>query len=204
MFNLFKKKDSSPIHEDERIAYLQEKEIDNYVISYISQLLNGLKIDIMSLYNGRILDLMSQNKLIGWCWQTAETASIFFDDNDYVERGYLFLDPHRQEYFHSWIAFTFNNNQYIFDPCLNIICERYDFFRIFQVKTVSRIKTKVIKNSLKSRIDYNSEKNTDYEILIPGTEDINGPFFRGTRKYDININKKKILNLHALFYDRNY
>lgn len=208
MFFLFQKYNKRrPLSEEERIAYLQSLKVDKSVLTYLTQLLTGLNIDVMTLYEGKILDLMSQNKLIGWCWQTAETSSLFFDDNDFIERGYLILDPHRKDYFHSWVVFTFQGKQYVFDPCLNILCKKEEFYRVFEIKTIkARVKAGTIKDTLRKRIYFSNgvDDITNCELMVPGTEDVNGPFFRGTRKYTVDIEKKKLLKLNARYYDINY
>ena len=194
--------------EDERINYLRSLHVDNRVRDYLNNLLDNLNIDIMSLCKGKILTLMSQEKLIGWCWQTAETACIFFDgENDFVERGYLFLDPRREDYFHSWISFRYNDGIYVFDPCLNILCKSEDYYRTFCARIVSSIPASTIRGELINKIreshgnDSRVPCNDNFEYLIDGTNDINDAFFRGKRGYipDLTEDNKNLL-LTAHFY----
>ncbi len=79
--------------------------------------LSELYIKVLSDYKGSIFELMHMIKLEGWCWQTTESAIIFLNDDDYIERGYLKLNEGKRKYYHSWICFKFNNIEYIFDPC---------------------------------------------------------------------------------------
>lgn len=62
---------------------------------------------------------MVKGNLEGWCWQTTESAIIFLNDDDYIERGTLKFDTETPGYYHSWICFKFDDIEYVFDPCLN-------------------------------------------------------------------------------------
>ena len=56
----------------------------------------------------------------------------FFQDNDYIERGSLSSDKDEPRYNHSWICFKYKGCEYVLDPCLNFICKKKDYNKIFE------------------------------------------------------------------------
>ena len=95
------------------------------------------------------MDLMKLGLLEGWCWQTTETAIMFLNDEDYIERGNLiferYSDVNEYKYFHSWICFKYNNEEYIFDPCLDLLCKRNLYHKIFEVEIMGIVCAKNVR-----------------------------------------------------------
>lgn len=116
--------------EEEKFKILRSKRIDTKVVEYLMSKLNGLHIEVLGDYEGSLFELMPVGKLEGWCWQTTESAIVFMNDDDYIERGNLKFDERTPEYYHSWICFMFNGTEYVLDPCLNfyvrkVIIQKY-------------------------------------------------------------------------------
>ena len=103
--------------EEEKFKILRSKRIDTKVVEYLMNKLSNLHIEVLGEYEGSLFELMPVGKLEGWCWQTTESAIVFLNDDDYIERGNLRFDEKTPEYYHSWICFKFNDTEYVLDPC---------------------------------------------------------------------------------------
>ncbi len=110
--------------EEEKWKILNSKRIDRKVIKYLMGKLSNLHIKISGENEGNLFELMSAGKLEGWCWQTTESAIVFLNDDDYIERGNLKIDDRIPGYYHSWICFQFNGTEYVLDPCLDFLCKK--------------------------------------------------------------------------------
>ena len=73
--------------EEERFKILRSKRIEPKVVEYLMEKLNNLYIEVLGKYKGSLFELMKNEKLEGWCWQTTESAIVFLNDDDYIERG---------------------------------------------------------------------------------------------------------------------
>ena len=205
MFNIYKKQ----LTEQEKFKIINSKHVNQEVVSYIKDKLSNLTINICGEYEDNLIELMNKGLLQGWCWQTTETAIVFFNDNDYIERGYLKLDKYKN-YYHSWICFKYKKKEYVFDPCLNLLCKKNIYNKIFDINVISKIYSKDVKKEL---IDF-LEKNKTYleryfeKILIKrremnvieGNEDVNSTMYRNNTGYCGVIHDNKIKKLVAHYY----
>ena len=204
---------------NQKLQVIKSNKIDIELLEYLKEKFNNLKIEITSKYDGNILDLMEKGLLEGWCWQTTQTAILFLDNNSYIKRGYLNLEKDKK-YYHSWTELNYNEKNYVFDPCLNIIVNKDIYNELFEVNTLSSISSKKVKDFFLEYI--NEHKNdkkkessiTDYlhkmfpesferikgEIVIKSTEDLYSPIYRGDVGYKANIENNKILSLTAHYY----
>lgn len=112
------------LSEEEKFKILRSKIVDLNVVEYLIEKLSDLYIEVLGDYKGNLFELMPVGKLEGWCWQTTESAIVFLNDDDYIERGYLKFDERTPNYYHSWICFKYNNVEYVLDPCLNFLCKK--------------------------------------------------------------------------------
>ena len=222
-----KKNYTSPIAEIVKSKENREElpcvyESDNPVLNYLKEILKPLYIEITSKDSKNILDLIQQGDLMGWCWETTQTCAIFFKHTDYVERGVLDIDERDSEYFHSWIAFNFNNKEYIFDPCLDCLCSKQLYYDRFNVKlegkcSVMKIKKLIvdrIKNHTPNEIDLkhdwqkawwnrlSDESKERYlqEVTIDSTEDVNAEIYRGSVGYRGKIKDDEVEEITAHYY----
>ena len=213
------------------LTYSQKKvifdsrDIDERIYTYLDNILNNLNINVGGLYNGSIMDLMLKEKLEGWCWQTTESAIVFFQDYDYIARGELYLDDYNPKYFHSWICFKFEENEYVFDPCLNIVSTKDDYNKLFRPKIKGMVSAKIVKQELLkqmneyvpgdnikhfeklSKIIRLSESYKKYcddcerEIKIGGKKDSpNDPLFHNTAGYNVELEGNKVKKINAHYY----
>lgn len=140
-----------------KLNKLRREIIDIDIYEYINNLLKNLYIEITGDYEGNTLYLMKRNLLEGWCWQTTESTIIFFNDDDYICRGNLKLDK-KTTYYHSWICFNYQNKEFVFDPCLNILCKKKLYDKVFQVEIISKLTAKTIKEDLINKILNKTQK----------------------------------------------
>ena len=121
---------------------------------------------------------MQGGLLEGYCWQTTESAIVFLEEEDWIERGNLKIDS-CQKYWHAWICFKFQNKIFVFDPCLQILVEKK--IKYFQPNIINIIRK--------------NKKN------IIGGEDVNSPMYRNNTGYTATFESGKINSLIAHFYE---
>lgn len=136
---------------EKRFDIINAKRVKSEVLEYLKSRFNNLIIEILGDYKGNIFDLMKQGYLEGWCWQTTETSIVFLDDEDYIERGDLKFEENYY-YHHSWICFKYEKGEYILDPCLNILCKKDLYHKIFEVDIKGRVTAKQVRDELISKI----------------------------------------------------
>lgn len=220
--NLIKKQ----LTAKEKFEILHSKNIDIKVVEYLISKLSNLHIEVLGDYEGSLFELMESEKLEGWCWQTTESAIVFLNDEDYIERGNLKFDERTPEYYHSWICFTFNDTEYVLDPCLNLLCEKNDYSEIFETIVKGKVSAKIVREELIKQVttpkkEDNSEPSKSSEniiklllgdsyesykeekkgeVTIHGPENVNTPFYRNSTGYKAEIDNGKIKKLTAHYY----
>lgn len=215
-----------PLTEEDRFKILRSKRIEPKVVEYLMEKLNNLYIEVLGDYEGSLFELMHAWKLEGWCWQTTESAIVFLNDDDYIERGNLKFDERTKEYYHSWICFNFDNEEYVLDPCLNLLCKKDDYSKIFEVDVKGRVSAKDVKEELIRQITtpkkednsrahksferflkrqlgdsyekYNEKKQN--EVIVHGPENVNTPLYRNGAGYKTEIENEKIKKLTVHYY----
>lgn len=216
---------NKPLSEREKFQILRNKRVETGVIEYLIKKLSDLHIEV-NKYDGSLFELMPVGKLEGWCWQTTESAIVFLNDDDYIERGYLNFDEKTPDYYHSWICFKYKNVEYVLDPCLNFLCKKKDYSRIFEINVQGKVSAKAVREELikqltmpkeednsdahksfekfmKSLIgasydDYKKEKNS--EVTVHGPEDVNTPLYRNGAGYKTEISDGKIKKMVVHYY----
>lgn len=217
--NLFKEKDYSHLTEMERFAEVRMHKVPKEVYDYLKTLFDNLHIEIVGRYEGNLIDLMERGVLEGWCWQTTETASLFMPDDSYIERGDLKFS-HNKPYYHSWINFTYKGKKYIFDPCLQILCERKYYHKIFEITLKGKVTAKQVKEYFINYISNPPKKETNEEferifrmivgeeclerkkdeIVIHDEENPNAPMYRNGVGYKTSLENGQIKKLVAHYY----
>lgn len=183
----------STLNEKQRFKIIESNQVSSSVNKYLAKKLRNLRINIVQSYEDKILKLMKKRVLEGWCWETTETAIIFFEDNDYIQRGNLKFD-NQTLYHHSWICFKFKEKDYVFDPCLSILCEKEIYDKIFEISPLGKVSAKEVKNEILELVTPN--ENT----LIKGNEDENSPMYRNNTEYNVIIKEEKIKGLKAYYH----
>lgn len=216
--NAFKEEDYSQLTEIERFAKVRMHKAPEEVFEYLKSLFDNLHIEIVGRYEGNLIDLMNRGVLEGWCWQTTETASLFMDDNSYIERGNLKFNLYNL-YYHSWINFKYKGIEYVFDPCLQMLCRKTYYDKIFEVQVKGKVTAKQVKEYFINYISNPPKKETNEEvskimkmifgepsertkdeIVIHDEENPNAPMYRNGVGYKTTLEDGKIKRLVAHYY----
>lgn len=197
------------------------------IVKYLIEKTNGLYIEILGDYDGVLFDLMYNGRLEGWCWQTTESVILFLNDDDYIERGFLYFDERTPNYYHSWICFKYNEIEYVLDPCLNFICKKEDYTKVFKATVKARVNAKDVKKEFIKQITNSKKQLTDTsfddvfkfilgdnyqkyieekknEVVVNGPEDINTPLYRNGAGYTTEFEKGKIKKVKVHYYLTNW
>lgn len=179
----------------DRCDILKTYKVDKDVLKYLEKRLKNLGIEIGEELEGRAIDLMKKEYLEGYCWQTTESSVIFLNEKDYIERGILKLRDD-EEYYHSWICFKYHEEEYVFDPCLNLICLKSIYHKILEAKIKGVALAQEVHQALVERIQKQGETvaRTPYEM-----DDPNAPLYRNNATYKAEIEKGKIRKLVAYY-----
>ena len=205
----------------DKFKVVNSKKVKLKVLNYLKSHFENLKIEISVDYEGNLIELMDRGVLEGWCWETTETAILFLEDNDYIERGNLKFDKYNN-YYHSWIVFKFNDIEYAFDPCLKILCKNKLYEKVFEPEIKGVVTARQVKDyfinymanydvkQAKEKYDFCkmfssffNEKEFERqrsEIVIPRIEDVNEPMYRNGVGYRAEIADDKIKKLVAHYY----
>lgn len=212
--------------EEEKFRILHSKRIDPKVIEYLMTKLNDLYIEVLGDYKGTLFELMPFGKLEDWCWQTTESAIVFLNDDDYIERGNLYFDERTPEYYHSWICFNYDGIEYVLDPCFNFLCEKDDYFKIFEANVKGKVSAKEVKEELIRQVTAPKKENNSEthkilekflklhlgdsyekyeekkknEVTVHGPEDVNTPLYRNGAGYKTELENGKIKKLTVHYY----
>ena len=212
--------------EEEKFRILHSKRIDTKVVEYLMSKLNNLHIEVLGEYEGSLFELMKVGKLEGWCWQTTESAIVFLNDDDYIERGNLKIDEKIPEYYHSWICFTFNGIEYVLDPCLSFLCKKSDYSKIFEIDVKGKVSAKEVKEELIRQVTAPKEEDNSKahqafqsfmksfmgksydsyieskkdEVIVYGPEDVNTPLYRNGAGYKTEIDNGRVKKLTVHYY----
>ena len=188
--------------EEEKFKILRSKRLDTKVVEYLMSKLNNLHIEVLGKYEGSLFELMPVGKLEGWCWQTTESAIVFLNDDDYIER------------------------EYVLDPCLSFLCKKSDYSKIFEIDVKGKVSAKEVKEELirqvtapkeednskahqafqsfmksfigESYVNYMESKKD--EVIVHGPEDVNTPLYRNGAGYITEIENEKIKKLTVHYY----
>lgn len=211
--------------QEKKFKILRSKRIDPKVVSYLMSKLSDLYVEVLDKYEGYLFELMLVGKLERWCWETTESAIVFLNDDDYIERGYLKFDEKTPEYYHSWICFNFNGIEYVLDPGLNFICKKSDYSKIFEIKVKGKVGAKAVREELIRQVTEPKEENNSEshrifetimksfigdsyeckkeEVTVHGSEDVNAPLYINGSGYKIEVDNGKIKKLAVHYYYTN-
>ena len=179
-----------------KFSVLRSSDINKKVFNYLKIRLSNLYIEVLDIAKGNILTLMNLEQLEGWCFDTTESAIVFFNDEDDIKRGILNISEKYPKYYHSWICFSYEKEEYFFDPCLNLVCKKKDYMAIFNIQIKGQVSAKKVKKELmKQVIPFQKGK-----INIHGIENVNAPFYRNNSDYKIEIEQGKIKKMQVYYH----
>ena len=200
--------------------------VNKEVVEYIYDILSDLYIEILLKPKKQVLELMENNKLEGWCWQTTESIILFLDDDDCIERGNLYFNNNKP-YYHSWVCFKYNNDEYVLDACFNILCKKQEYIDNFHTEVLGKVTAKEVKKEFIKQITTPKvEKEQDYivkqfssflkemcgdvdeerkkrkkeEIVVHAKEDINTPLYRNGSGYITELEEGKVKKILVHYY----
>lgn len=214
-----KKAKKSEMSERERFERIYSHKVNKDVYEYLESHFYDLKIEILGDHEGNIMDLMKNGLLEGWCWQTTETAILFLEDDSYIERGNLKFDTSHL-YYHSWITFNYMGQEYVFDPCLQILCAKDIYSKIFETDIKGKVTARQVKeyfinyitnppkknysketeNFMKSFFGEAALERTKGEVVVHDEENPNAPMYRNGVGYKATIENGMVKKLVAHYY----
>ncbi len=206
----------------EKLDYMRREKVSAEVLKYLSNKFINLKIEIGSSSQGGVFDLMRKGLLEGWCWQTTESSILFLNDDDYIGRGNLKFIKYR-DYYHSWICFKYNDCEYVFDPCLNILCKKDLYMEMLDVEIMAKPTSREVYDDLVMRMNMPIKKQNlseadlareaflkvyggnildskKDEFYVVGNDDITSPMYRNSTGYKVHIEDGKVKKLVAHYY----
>lgn len=204
---------------NEKAEQISQEELE--VVNYLKDRFKHLYINICGETQGDVFDLKDCGKLLGWCWESTQSCSLFLKNDDYIERGDLFIEDDasskntKRPYYHSWICFKFNGFEYVFDPCLDFLCKKDFYYKHFtpnvQGKTTAGEVKKYVLEKIKNKperkksflddlISEDLKEKLNNQTTIYGTEDVNAPIYRGIVGYTAKINEDEIEKINAYYY----
>ena len=135
--------------EKQKKRILKAKGINYFVLEYLKEKFGNLTIKLNNDDEVSLFSLMENEKLMTTCFQTSETIAAFLNDDDKVERGYISrgISSH-SNYNHSWVTFKFDNKEYVLDACLNVLCTKEDYYKLFKPNIYATVSAKDIKDEL--------------------------------------------------------
>ena len=179
--------------KQDRIKYVNEHQVEREVLNYLIKIFQNLEIKKMPVKETNLLMLMKMKVLMGWCFETTETAILLLDDAK-IERGRLYTSRFAY-YEHSWIVFNYNNKEYIFDPCLEFLCESDIYREVFETKIKATVTAEEVKDYFIKCVNHNSE-----EVIIKEQPNITDPMYKNGVGYKAQIENGKIKKLKAHYY----
>lgn len=210
---------------EEKIKYINRQkipiEVGDYLIDRFKNLIISVPVYNQEHREDNILNLMFDGLLEGWCFETTESAIVFLDNYDYIERGNIYIDDNNPNYYHSWINFKYKNIMYVFDPSLNILCTRNTYIKLFNPQVISIISSMIVKDELINQFNrkmiYTSSDLADFirekipgfykeiikknseSINIESSEDVNKPIYRNSSNYQLTIKNNMIKKLKVRY-----
>ena len=160
-----------------KIEFLKQR-VDSDIYGYIENKISKCRIDNYNEGCTSLLEIMklkSENPanitpLTQWCCDVSILLALFFEKNDYIERGYIKLDDtsyNSSHYFQCWFCFKYKSNLYVFDPCNNIISTKDDYYRLFLPNVKGRVLAVDVQKAIEEELNNNIyfDENSDFKII---------------------------------------
>lgn len=179
--------------QNRRILYLRNQRVDIPTRYKLLSPMMKVSISLDGDKPKRAIDLMVEDKLMGWCWQTCEFVAPIIPYKTEVIRGTLETYD-GDKYEHSWLEITRKNKVFVLDPCFNILCPKEEYDKVFKTK----IKLRLSSSDITKEIINLKQKNK--ETYIDGTNSIEDIFYRTSASVLIKENKDKIKELKVSFF----
>ncbi|MCX4364206.1 MAG: hypothetical protein OSJ70_00340 [Bacilli bacterium] len=192
-------------------------DVEKFIFSH----LENLEIEITNREAKKASLLVYEEKMAGWCYETTEAMSVFFE-HAYLVRGYL--NNHGRKYYHAWLEIFYDGELYVFDPALNILCPKKVYDTTFETYMKVSLSSNIIRESLIEVLEGKTPKyvphfdkktneevlkfglflesmQPDYGVSVPYSDDLLSPFYRNKSAYKGKIEDNKIKSLRVHFFD---
>lgn len=179
------------------------KTVSKEIVFYLEEQLLSLQVQIGE-FHASFWDAMKHGRLIGYCYQATEVASLFLMNASICRGKVLSCD-------HAWISFDYQGESYIFDPALNLISKE-DLYHFFLESEVAvKIPTSFVQRDFllyhtRQKEEFIPELKLDRLLQLPtsaiyilGSEDACDAFYRTYSALDAEMENHKVKSLRAHF-----
>jgi len=188
-----------PSNED-RITLIRTQDVDEEIYNYLSSKFDNLKIEILGDSEGKLIDLMKSGFLEQFSFETTETAVLFLDDEDVIERGNIRLS-NNQLYFHSWIVFDYNGREYVFDPSINVVCLKTIYDIILETEVIGSITARDVREYFIKYYQSRQGTSSGDEVVMYDIDDPSAAMYRSGVGYTAKLENQRIRKLTAHYYN---
>ncbi|MDR1300147.1 MAG: hypothetical protein LBK50_00360 [Candidatus Nomurabacteria bacterium] len=184
---------NGPIEDYEKRRKFASEKISMMTALYVQNKIKNATIKIGANPERSASDLIYEGLLEGWCWQSANTLGVLFNDSDTISRGKL--DLNSGNYPHSWIEFGHRDQDFVFDPALSILSKKEKYYELLSAEKKQEISAAMARKTLISLIGDSKEP-----ICIKPINDLADPFFRMDSEVEAHIKGNKVKKIKAHFY----
>lgn len=180
--------------------------VSKEIVFYLRERLHPLHVQVGE-FNASFWDAMERGKLLGYCFQATEVASLVLS-NSFVCRGVILSCEH------AWISLDYKGKTYVLDPALNLICEQYLYNLFLEPEILATIPTSFVQQDFSLYQTHQKEEHIPDLILkrlldvpsssvyILGSENVRDAFYRTYTAFDGQIENDKVKSLVARFDSR--
>lgn len=181
----------------ERLTYIASKEINLDIIDYLIKRTKNIQIQILNKDKEKLIKLSKEGKLNNFSFQTTRAAIVFFNDDDYIESGYIKISKNN-ELFHSWICFWYDEEEYVFDPSLDVISKKEFYQKVFETQVLVKIPSYAVRNEILKKVSADELQNEEIKIMT--TENLNSFIYQSETGYKIETDNGIIKKLIVHYY----
>ncbi len=181
----------------ERITYIASKEINLDIIDYLIKRTKNIQIQILNKDKEKLIKLSKEGKLNNFSFQTTRAAIVFFNDDDYIESGYIKISKNN-ELFHSWICFWYDEEKYVFDPSLDVINKKEFYQKVFETQVLVKIPSYAVRNEILKKVSTDELQNEEIKIMT--NENLNSFIYQSETGYKIETDNGIIKKLIVHYY----
>ena len=181
----------------ERLTYIASKEINLDIIDYLIKRTKNIQIQILNKDKEKLIKLSKEGKLNNFSFQTTRAAIVFFNDDDYIESGYIKISKNN-ELFHSWICFWYDEEEYVFDPSLDVISKKEFYQKVFETQVLVKIPSYAVRNEILKKVSTDELQNEEIKIMT--NENLNSFIYQSEKGYKIETDNGIIKKLIVHYY----
>ena len=184
------------LSNEDKIIYLQNIKTNLLLRCYIRSLISNYYITIPNIKRGYATEMIRDNSLDGYSFETVNSMINFFNDDASVIRGDLNFKLD-----HSWIEFKVGNKEYVFDPEFNILVLKADYEKNLVAHKKAQILASDVKDNLLDILS-KGERTSDGWSIISASNDIFNPFYKSDMLVEGTTINKRVLMLSTRFKNK--